>query len=91
MRVCVCISIRFPNGDPNGWHLSQIVFKTLIGDLETLPNNESVAVELNLWTRPDCAGTEYENLNRSWFFFSIQGEYLVHNFQLYIKIRLNVI
>ncbi|XP_031618477.1 cytosolic carboxypeptidase-like protein 5 [Contarinia nasturtii] len=40
---------------------------------EALPNNETVAVELNLWTRPDCAGTEYENLNRSWFFFSIQG------------------
>lgn len=63
--------------------LSQIVFKTLICDLDALPSNESVAVELNLWTRPDCAGTEYENLNRSWFFFSIQGEYVVHNFQLY--------
>ncbi|XP_055322392.1 cytosolic carboxypeptidase-like protein 5 isoform X2 [Sitodiplosis mosellana] len=40
---------------------------------EAQPNNEAVAVELNLWTKPDCAGTEYENLNRSWFFFSIQG------------------
>lgn len=42
-----------------------------------LPNNETVGVELNLWTRPDCAGTEYENLNRSWFFFSIQGKILI--------------
>lgn len=43
--------------------------------LEALPNNDTVAVEFNLWTRPDCAGTEYENLNRSWFFFSIQGNF----------------
>lgn len=29
--------------------------------------------EFNLWTRPDCAGTEYENNNRTWFFFGIKG------------------
>lgn len=38
-----------------------------------LPNNDGVNVEFNLWTKPDCAGTPYENLNRSWFFFGIQG------------------
>lgn len=54
---------------------------------EAQPNNEAIAVELNLWTRPDCAGTEYENLNRSWFFFSIQGDYFE---KLIIYERLNM-
>ncbi|CDQ89194.1 unnamed protein product [Oncorhynchus mykiss] len=29
--------------------------------------------EFNVWTRPDCAGTEHENGNRSWFYFSVRG------------------
>ncbi|XP_064350734.1 cytosolic carboxypeptidase-like protein 5 isoform X4 [Camelus dromedarius] len=29
--------------------------------------------EFNVWTRPDCAETEFENGNRSWFYFSIRG------------------
>nr|XP_056708356.1 cytosolic carboxypeptidase-like protein 5 [Euleptes europaea] len=29
--------------------------------------------EFNVWTKPDCAGTEYENGNRSWFYFSVKG------------------
>ncbi|XP_059583585.1 cytosolic carboxypeptidase-like protein 5 isoform X3 [Alligator mississippiensis] len=29
--------------------------------------------EFNAWTRPDCAGTEHENGNRSWFYFSVKG------------------
>ena len=27
--------------------------------------------EFNLWTAPDCAGTEFENCNRTWFYFSV--------------------
>ncbi|EAT47473.1 AAEL001406-PA, partial [Aedes aegypti] len=30
-------------------------------------------VEFNLWTRPDCAGTPYENQNRTWFYFAVTG------------------
>lgn len=26
--------------------------------------------EFNLWTAPDCVGTEFENCNRTWFYFS---------------------
>lgn len=37
--------------------------------VEPLPVN----YEFNLWTRPDCAGTEYENNNRTWFFFGVKG------------------
>ncbi|TFJ96487.1 protein FAM86A [Platysternon megacephalum] len=29
--------------------------------------------EFNVWTKPDCAETEYENGNRSWFYFSVKG------------------
>ncbi|NJI30039.1 hypothetical protein HBI98_23055, partial [Aeromonas veronii] len=30
-------------------------------------------IEFNLWTRPDCAGTPYENQNRTWFHFAVTG------------------
>ncbi|XP_047098849.1 cytosolic carboxypeptidase-like protein 5 [Schistocerca piceifrons] len=29
--------------------------------------------EFNIWTRPDCYGTEFENSNRTWFYFGIKG------------------
>uniref|UniRef100_H3CWD9 Cytosolic carboxypeptidase-like protein 5 n=1 Tax=Tetraodon nigroviridis TaxID=99883 RepID=H3CWD9_TETNG len=29
--------------------------------------------EFNVWTQPDCGGTEHENGNRSWFYFSVKG------------------
>ena len=29
--------------------------------------------EYNVWTNPDCAGTEFENLNRTWFHFGVKG------------------
>lgn len=40
------------------------------------PHHHSAAfveVEFNLWTRPDCAGTPYENQNRTWFYFAVTG------------------
>ncbi|XP_062850737.1 cytosolic carboxypeptidase-like protein 5 isoform X2 [Trichomycterus rosablanca] len=32
-----------------------------------------VDCEFNVWTKPDCADTEFENANRSWFYFSVRG------------------
>ena len=29
--------------------------------------------EFELWTAPDCSGTEFENGNRTWFFFGLKG------------------
>ncbi|XP_070556995.1 cytosolic carboxypeptidase-like protein 5 isoform X4 [Ptychodera flava] len=29
--------------------------------------------EYNVWTKPDCGGTEFENGNRSWFYFAVKG------------------
>ncbi|CAJ0945859.1 unnamed protein product [Ranitomeya imitator] len=47
------------------------------GDGDTPSGNGGSApapdYEFNVWTRPDCADTEYENGNRSWFFFSVRG------------------
>ncbi|XP_064104893.1 cytosolic carboxypeptidase-like protein 5 [Macrobrachium nipponense] len=37
------------------------------------PDALPVNYEFNLWTQPDCAGTEFENNNRTWFFFGIKG------------------
>ncbi|XP_075904541.1 cytosolic carboxypeptidase-like protein 5 isoform X4 [Nelusetta ayraudi] len=37
------------------------------------PSGSNPDHEFNVWTRPDCGGTEQENGNRSWFFFSVRG------------------
>ncbi|GAB1609788.1 cytosolic carboxypeptidase-like protein 5 isoform X1 [Argonauta hians] len=29
--------------------------------------------EFNVWTKPDCSNTVYENGNRSWFYFGVAG------------------
>lgn len=44
-------------------------------DASTSSNSKErhVDCEFNLWTRPDCHGTVYENANRTWFYFSIRG------------------
>lgn len=34
---------------------------------------ESPEVEFQIWTKPDCHGTEFENGNRTWFFFGVEG------------------
>ncbi|XP_052042191.1 cytosolic carboxypeptidase-like protein 5 isoform X2 [Apodemus sylvaticus] len=47
-----------------------------VGGVATAPTGGSASnpdYEFNVWTRPDCAETEYENGNRSWFYFSVRG------------------
>ncbi|RZC42480.1 cytosolic carboxypeptidase-like protein 5, partial [Asbolus verrucosus] len=29
--------------------------------------------EFNVWTKPDCCGTEFENGNRTWFYFGVKA------------------
>lgn len=43
-------------------------FKEDIVDFVELPD-----FEFNLWTKPDAAGTPFENGNRTWFYFSVRG------------------
>lgn len=43
----------------------------------TAPSENDVPdFEFNIWTHPDCAGTEFENGNRSWFYFGIKGTHI---------------
>ncbi|XP_063823990.1 cytosolic carboxypeptidase-like protein 5 isoform X1 [Ostrinia nubilalis] len=46
---------------------------------------ETPDYEFNLWTRPDCAGTEFENGNRTWFYFGVQAS------EPNVLVRLNLI
>ncbi|XP_052740659.1 cytosolic carboxypeptidase-like protein 5 isoform X2 [Bicyclus anynana] len=46
---------------------------------------ETPDYEFNLWTRPDCAGTEFENGNRTWFYFGVQAS------EPNVQVRLNLI
>ncbi|KAM3961003.1 LOW QUALITY PROTEIN: cytosolic carboxypeptidase-like protein 5 [Aphomia sociella] len=46
---------------------------------------ETPDYEFNLWTRPDCAGTEFENGNRTWFYFGVQAT------ESAVLVRLNLI
>lgn len=43
------------------------------GSQSSTKEPKKIDVEFNLWTKPDCFGTPYENGNRTWFFFSIRG------------------
>ena len=35
--------------------------------------SEAPDFRFSLWTRPDCQGTEFENGNRTWFYFGMRG------------------
>ena len=43
------------------------------GNLAKVEKDEKNDSEFNLWTLPDCANTPYENGNRTWFYFGVQG------------------
>ncbi|XP_065338340.1 cytosolic carboxypeptidase-like protein 5 isoform X1 [Cloeon dipterum] len=40
---------------------------------KTFSATEVPDFEFNLWTKPDCGHTEFENANRTWFYFGIKG------------------
>uniref|UniRef100_A0A3Q2ZX87 Cytosolic carboxypeptidase-like protein 5 n=1 Tax=Kryptolebias marmoratus TaxID=37003 RepID=A0A3Q2ZX87_KRYMA len=46
---------------------------TASGGSSTSGSHLTPDYEFNVWTQPDCAGTEHENGNRSWFYFSVRG------------------
>ena len=45
------------------------IILTVIGNLDRVEPCQT-PLEYNLWTAPDCAGTNHENGNRTWFHFS---------------------
>ncbi|CAH1173884.1 unnamed protein product [Phaedon cochleariae] len=60
-----------------------------LGKIEYVPQTESVLIkhsnkcliqelfdaEFNIWTKPDCCGTEFENGNRTWFYFGVKAPF----------------
>ena len=49
-------------------------FALLSGNLDRVEERKTTDAdirEFDLWTSPDCAGTEFENCNRTWFYFSV--------------------
>ena len=38
---------------------------------EECESSKSDGLEYNLWLAADCAGTEFQNVNRTWFHFSV--------------------
>ncbi|KAM8826242.1 cytosolic carboxypeptidase-like protein 5 isoform 2-T3 [Synchiropus picturatus] len=72
MEVCfgkVVFSSKFESGN-----LARVEkVEKLINDCASLRSNLLPELEFNVWVKPDCEGTEYENGNRSWFYFSVRG------------------
>nr|XP_023023775.1 cytosolic carboxypeptidase-like protein 5 isoform X2 [Leptinotarsa decemlineata] len=67
MEGIVCAQFTFFN-DFDSANLARV---------EYVPQNESVQetydAEFNIWTKPDCFGTEFENGNRTWFHFGVKA------------------
>ncbi|KAG5898456.1 hypothetical protein JTB14_015465 [Gonioctena quinquepunctata] len=67
MEGIVCAQFTFYN-DFDSANLARV---------EYVPQNESVQeiydAEFNIWTKPDCYGTEFENGNRTWFYFGMKA------------------
>lgn len=58
------------------WHIDNLVVRADFesANLSDASCSSSTSVpELLVRTRPDCAGTEFETSNKSWFYFSVQG------------------
>eukprot|EP00794_Sanderia_malayensis_P004908 gene4908-5555_t len=41
--------------------------------LTAKPPSPAFDYDYNVWTCPDCMGTEFENANRTWFYFGVKG------------------
>ncbi|KAF7393359.1 hypothetical protein HZH68_010178 [Vespula germanica] len=40
---------------------------------KSLSSDDTFDYEFNLWTKYDCHGTEYQNNNRTWFYFGVKA------------------
>lgn len=67
-------------------HVERVPTELIAPSLNPKTNTaETPDYEFNMWTRPDCAGTEFENGNRTWFYFGIQAR------EPLVMVRLNLI
>ena len=51
-------------------HVGICLSQSIIGNLDRVVQCRT-KFEYKLWTAPDCAGTNYESSNRTWFYFSV--------------------
>ncbi|XP_063912937.1 cytosolic carboxypeptidase-like protein 5 isoform X1 [Zophobas morio] len=85
-----CSGFTFYN-DFDSANLAKVAFVPTNESVISVPNNSAKAppeipdAEFNLWTRPDCCGTEFENGNRTWFYFGVKA----HSPSLLV--RLNIV
>lgn len=67
-------------------HVERVPTELIASSVNSKTNaTETPDYEFNLWTRPDCAGTEFENGNRTWFYFGVQAS------EASVLVRLNLI
>nr|XP_049694778.1 cytosolic carboxypeptidase-like protein 5 isoform X1 [Helicoverpa armigera] len=67
-------------------HVERVPTELIAPSLNPKTNvSETPDYEFNMWTRPDCAGTEFENGNRTWFYFGVQAS------EPGVLVRLNLI
>ncbi|XP_048517280.1 cytosolic carboxypeptidase-like protein 5 isoform X3 [Dendroctonus ponderosae] len=74
-----CSQFTFYN-DFDSANLSRVEFVSHSESAVVKPSSSSKVsaveipdAEFNLWTKPDCYGTEFENGNRTWFYFGIKA------------------
>ncbi|XP_053603263.1 cytosolic carboxypeptidase-like protein 5 isoform X2 [Plodia interpunctella] len=67
-------------------HVERVPTELIAPSINSKNNaSETPDYEFNMWTRPDCAGTEFENGNRTWFYFGVQA------CEANVLVRLNLI
>ncbi|CAH2105329.1 unnamed protein product [Euphydryas editha] len=87
-NIIECAGFYFIHSFDSGnlGHVERVPTEFITPTINTKTNApETPDYEFNLWTRPDCAGTEFENGNRTWFYFGIQAS------EPNIQVRLNLI
>uniref|UniRef100_A0A1B0GH66 tubulin-glutamate carboxypeptidase n=1 Tax=Lutzomyia longipalpis TaxID=7200 RepID=A0A1B0GH66_LUTLO len=65
--------VRAPISEENKGNYSRETDAQPIRAVADAPPQDAVVAEFNIWTCPDCGGTQYENSNRTWFFFCVRG------------------
>ncbi|EFA12270.1 cytosolic carboxypeptidase-like protein 5 isoform X1 [Tribolium castaneum] len=78
MEGIECSGFTFYN-EFDSANLAKVVYVHPNESVIPVPNSSTKSTpevpdaEFNLWTKPDCCGTEFENGNRTWFYFGVKA------------------
>ncbi|KAG8036661.1 hypothetical protein G9C98_003983 [Cotesia typhae] len=53
--------------------VDQDVGEAIVNKSNKVPEDQQPEYEFNVWTKHDCHGTEFQNNNRTWFYFGIKS------------------